>query len=61
MKLRARLQRLESSAVFDGRCSACRPRRGLTVTVFSAQREDGTIPEPEGMPVPCQSCGEVPK
>jgi hypothetical protein len=61
MKLRGRLQRLERSAALDGGCRACRPRRGLTVTVFSAQREDGTIPEPQGMPVPCQRCGEIPE
>ena len=61
MKLRARLQRLERSSAFDGHCPACRPRRGTSVTVFSEERDDGTVTEPEGMPLPCERCGEVPE
>ena len=58
--LRTRLRRLESQAS-DGSCPACRQRRGLSITVFSEELDDGTITEPEGMPAPCERCGEIPE
>ena len=61
MKLRARLQRLERSVGIDGGCPACRQRRGLSITVFSEENDDGRITEPEGMPTPCERCGEIPE
>jgi hypothetical protein len=61
MKLRARLQKLERTVGIDGGCPACRQRRGLSVTVFSEENDDGTITEPEGMPTPCERCGEIPE
>ncbi len=61
MKLRARLQRLEESAVLAGGCPACRARRGVTVKVVSKRNDDGTVPEPPGMPLPYSRCGEIPE
>jgi hypothetical protein len=61
MKLKARLQRLERSPIFDGSCPACHHRRGQTVSVFSDAHDDGTIPEPEGLAPPCERCGEIPE
>jgi hypothetical protein len=31
------------------------------VEVISEKQEDGTVPEPEGLPEPCERCGEVPE
>jgi len=47
--------------MFDGHCPACRHRHGTSVTVFSEEKEDGTVTEPEGMPLPCERCGEIPE
>jgi hypothetical protein len=55
------LAKLERSAALDGGCPACRHRRGQTVSVFSDANDDGTFPGPEGLPTPCERCGEIPE
>ena len=61
MKLRTRLQRLEQTVGIDRGCPGCRPRHGLSITVFSEENDDGTVTEPQGMPTPCEHCAEIPE
>jgi hypothetical protein len=61
MRIRARLQRLEKTVVIDRGCRACRERRGQTTLVCRNRLADGTISEPEQMPIPCGQCGDIPE
>jgi len=60
MRLKTRLQRLVTRLGLEA-CPECRDRRGQTILVDWEENEDGSVKQPEGMPVPCERCGEIPE
>jgi hypothetical protein len=59
MKLRHRLVRLEQR--LPAGCPACRHRRGLVALVTVREEPDEPAALPEGAPLQCAVCGNVPE
>jgi hypothetical protein len=64
MNLRGRINRLAAAARrqglwLEGRCPACRDRRGRVVLVSGRLGDDGAVAWKRELPPACAVCGEV--